>query len=133
MICSSSSRNRVSTTAVRPRVVTTRPSITNDGPSTGVAYLLWFFLALFSAHRFYLGRPGSAVLQILSYFVLIGFLWVLIDAFLIPGMVRQKKQAMRERMTMEALSYSPGEQVSYERGCDVAPAVASPAAALPAK
>jgi len=25
------------------------------------AYLLWFFLGIFGAHRFYLGRTGSAV------------------------------------------------------------------------
>jgi len=59
--------------------------VTNDGPSTAVAYLLWFFLGIVSGHRFYLRRPGSAILQILSYFVLIGFLWLLIDGFLIPA------------------------------------------------
>lgn len=58
--------------------------VANDGPSTGVAYLLWFFLGWISAHRFYLGRPATAILQILSYFILIGFIWLLIDAFLIP-------------------------------------------------
>ena len=47
--------------------------VTNDGPSTVVAYLLWFFLFIVSGHRFYLGRPGSAILQILSYCILIGF------------------------------------------------------------
>ncbi len=57
----------------------------NEGPSTGVAYLLWFFLGFVSAHRFYLGRPGTAILQILSYFILIGVVWLLIDAFLIPS------------------------------------------------
>lgn len=106
--------------------------ITNDGPSTGVAYLLWFFLAIVSAHRFYLGRPGTAILQILSYFVLIGFLWVLIDGFLIPGMVRQKKQAMRDRMTMEALSYSSADQAALDRPREVVPSTSS-TVALPAK
>ncbi|WP_213982099.1 TM2 domain-containing protein [Sphingomonas sp. dw_22] len=72
--------------------------VANDGPSVGVAYLLWFFLWFVSAHRFYLGRPGTAILQILSYFILIGFLWVLIDAFLIPGMVRDKNNEIRHRV-----------------------------------
>lgn len=72
--------------------------VTNDGPSTGVAYLLWLFLWWVSAHRFYLGRPGTAILQILSYFVLIGFIWVLIDGFLIPGMIRNKKDEIRTRV-----------------------------------
>ena len=55
--------------------------------SVVVAYLLWFFLWFVSAHRFYLRRPGSALLQICSYFILVGFVWLLIDALLIPGMV----------------------------------------------
>ncbi|NWM24864.1 TM2 domain-containing protein, partial [Escherichia coli] len=54
--------------------------VTNDAPSVVVAYLLWLFLWFVSAHRFYLGKPVSAILQILSYFVLIGFIWALIDA-----------------------------------------------------
>lgn len=67
-----------------------------------VAYLLWWFLGMFGAHRLYMGRIGSGVaLLLISVFsfllmvVLIGFvtifisfIWWLIDAFLIPGMVR---------------------------------------------
>lgn len=75
--------------------------VANDGPSVGVAYLFWFFLWFVSAHRFYLGRPGTAILQILSYFILIGFVWLLIDAFLIPGMVRDKKNAIRHQVMTE--------------------------------
>ena len=75
--------------------------VANDAPSTAVAYLLWFFLWFVSGHRFYLGRPGTAILQILSYFILVGFIWVLIDAFLIPGMIGERKNAIRsEVMTM---------------------------------
>jgi len=75
--------------------------VANDGPSTGVAYLLWFFLWFFSGHRFYLGRPGTAILQILSYFILIGFIWVLIDAFLIPGMIREKRNEIRQNIALQ--------------------------------
>lgn len=78
--------------------------VTNDGPSTAIAYLLWFFLWFVSGHRFYLGRPASAILQILSYFILIGFIWVLIDAFLLPGMLREKRAEMRQRLTVEMLA-----------------------------
>lgn len=77
--------------------------VTNEAKSVGAAYLLWFFLWFFSAHRFYLGRPGSAILQILSYFIIVGFIWVLIDAFLIPGMVQQQKDDVRRRLTADAL------------------------------
>lgn len=72
--------------------------VANDGPSKGVAYLFWFFLWFVSAHRFYLGRPGTAILQILSFFVLVGFFWALIDAFLIPGMIRDKQNAIRHHV-----------------------------------
>lgn len=67
-----------------------------------VAYLLWWFLGMFGGHRFYMGKIGSGLaLLLISVFsfllmaVLIGFVtifisftWWLIDAFLIPGMVR---------------------------------------------
>lgn len=75
--------------------------VTNDGRNVVVAYLLWFFLGVFSAQRFYLGRPGTALLQILSYFVLIGFFWWLIDFFLIPGMIRQSNEGLRRRLGAE--------------------------------
>jgi TM2 domain-containing membrane protein YozV len=75
--------------------------VTNDGPSTGAAYLLWFFTWWVSGHRFYLGRPGTAILQILSYFILVGFIWVLIDAFLIPGMIRDKRNEIRQDIAFQ--------------------------------
>lgn len=80
--------------------------VANDGKNIVVAYLLWFFLGLFSAHRFYLGRAGSAILQIVLYFVLVGFIWLLIDAFLIPGMVQQHREALRQRLTTEMLAHA---------------------------
>lgn len=71
--------------------------------SLGLAYALWFFLGVFGAHRFYAGRTGSAVgmliitlLSILLSVLLIGIvtflvisIWWIIDAFLIPGWIRQ--------------------------------------------
>jgi TM2 domain-containing membrane protein YozV len=75
--------------------------VSNDGKNVLVAYLLWFFLGVFSAHRFYLGRPGTAILQILSYFILVGFVWWVIDFFLIPGMVREENDALRRRLADE--------------------------------
>jgi len=77
--------------------------VTNDGPSIAVAYLFWFFLWFVSAHRFYLGKPVSAILQILSYFILIGFVWLLVDAVLIPGMIREKQDEIRHDL-MRALT-----------------------------
>lgn len=72
--------------------------VTNASKSAGVAYLLWLFTWPVSGHRFYLGRPGTAVLQIMSYFVVIGFVWLLIDGFLISGMIRDAQNRERTRL-----------------------------------
>ncbi len=53
--------------------------------SKGVAYLLWFFLGMFSAHRFYLEKNGTGILYLLT-FQLFGIGW-LIDLFILGGMV----------------------------------------------
>ena len=71
--------------------------------SLGVTFLLWWFLGVFGAHRFYLGRTGSAMMMLLLFLfslaltlVFVGFVgllavsvWWLVDAFLISGMVRE--------------------------------------------
>jgi TM2 domain-containing membrane protein YozV len=75
--------------------------VDNDAPTTGLAYVLWFFLGIFSAHRFYMGRPGSAILQILSYFVLIGVVWWIIDAFRMPAMVQERKDQLRGKLVKQ--------------------------------
>ncbi len=51
------------------------------------AYLLWFFLGFLSAHRFYLGKYGTAILYLFTG-QLFGIGWI-IDAFLINGMIEQ--------------------------------------------
>jgi len=55
--------------------------------SKGVAYLLWFFLGVFSAHRFYLKKNGTAIFFLLT-FQLLGIAWVF-DLFFLGGMVER--------------------------------------------
>ena len=67
-----------------------------------VAYILWFFLGWFAVHRFYAGRTMSGLVMLAVSLVswaltavAIGYLglgligiWLLLDLFLIPGMIR---------------------------------------------
>ena len=68
-----------------------------------VAYLLWFFLGGFGAHRFYMGRTrsgfgmlGLCVGSLVLTMVVVGFIglaalfvWAIVDAFLIPKWMEQ--------------------------------------------
>ena len=80
--------------------------------STGVAYLLWFFFGGIGAHRYYVGTTGAAVTMTLLFvlsliltpvgigifgFIVLG-LWVLIDAFLIPGAVSQRNMQLAQQL-----------------------------------
>jgi TM2 domain-containing membrane protein YozV len=92
--------------------------IANEAKSTGVAYLLWVFTGGLGGHRFYLGRAGSGLLMLFLFivgwatimvgvgaFLLIAVaLWVLIDAFLIPGMIQRDRNRLRSELTSQALN-----------------------------
>ncbi|MCF6306066.1 MAG: TM2 domain-containing protein [Rhodobacteraceae bacterium] len=89
--------------------------LTNEKKSSGVAYLLWFFLGGFAAHRFYLGYSGIAAAQLaliwggvlLSAVVIgiplliAGFIWVFIDVFLIGGLIESDTNQKRARIANE--------------------------------
>ncbi|MBS0562937.1 MAG: TM2 domain-containing protein [Proteobacteria bacterium] len=89
--------------------------LTNEKKSAGVAYLLWFFLGGFSAHRFYLGKPGVAAAQIAVIWgglllsviyigiplLIAGAIWLIVDVFLIGGLVESDAATKRARITNE--------------------------------
>ncbi|AMM86529.1 TM2 domain-containing protein [Martelella sp. AD-3] len=91
--------------------------VTNGAKSPAAAYLLWFFVGWAGAHRFYLGRPGSAIAMLLLNVVgwltavfIIGLvflavfgIWWLVDLFLISGMIDAQKSALRNSLTQQAL------------------------------
>lgn len=76
----------------------------NQKKSTGVAYLLWFFFGMFGGHRFYAGQTGTAIAQLILTITVVGMIvsgvWVLIDAFLIPGMLRKKNDELMQMLSM---------------------------------
>lgn len=81
--------------------------------SAGVSYLLWFFTGGVGGHRFYLGRTGSAVAQLilsilgwllilaaglgLLFLIPLG-IWLLVDLFLIPGIVSSRNGELMNRL-----------------------------------
>lgn len=81
--------------------------------SVVVAYLLLIFLGAFGAHRFYLGHIGTGLAQLalnvigwLLVIVVIGFiplsvlgLWLIVDLFLVPGMVQQQNVRLADSLT----------------------------------
>jgi len=80
--------------------------------SACIAYLLWFFFGGLGIHRFYLGRTGSGIAQLVLFIVSLiltfafigafGFIvlgiWVIVDAFLIPGISREHNEALMQRL-----------------------------------
>ncbi len=82
--------------------------------SMGVSYLLWFFLGGFGGHRFYNGKTGSAVAQLLmtifgiillaawglgALLLIPVWIWWLVDAFLIPGWVRAQNMLLATQLS----------------------------------
>lgn len=78
--------------------------------SQGVTYLLWLILGGIGAHRYYIGRTATGVVYTVLW--LSGFLlalipwiavgiWWIIDAFLIPGMVREKNMSIADSFAFD--------------------------------
>lgn len=90
--------------------------VANEAKSIGAAYLLWFFLGGVGAHRFYLGQKTTGLVMLVLLIVgiittpiMVGSvllmalgIWVLVDAFLIPGLVQKQKDETRRRLTSDA-------------------------------
>nr|MDJ0641218.1 TM2 domain-containing protein [Erythrobacter sp.] len=73
--------------------------------SVAATYLLWFFVGVFGAHRFYAGSKRTGVIQLALLFSIVGWLvllpWLFVDLFLIPGMVRDHNMQLIEEITYD--------------------------------
>ena len=90
--------------------------IVKSEKSMVVAYLLLIFLGHFGLHRFYLGRIGTAITQLVlslcgwaTVWILIGFIplsvvwiWLVADLFLTAGMVRRANDALHASVSAQA-------------------------------
>ncbi|WP_345816857.1 TM2 domain-containing protein (plasmid) [Paraburkholderia sp. PREW-6R] len=77
-----------------------------------LAFLLWFFLGYLGAHRFYAGKTVTAIVQLMLSliggglafagvgFVFIGLvgIWLFVDLFLLPGMIRRYNLSLAGRL-----------------------------------
>ena len=77
--------------------------LANEGKSMVLAYVFWFFLGFFSAHRFYL-KSNAAILQLILNFLVVGLIWTFIDLFLIPGMVNKAREDARTRIITQVMA-----------------------------
>jgi len=82
--------------------------VANEKPSTGAAYLLCLFFGALGIHRLYLGEKGTGIIMLILGITVIGLfvtaIWAFIDLFLIPGMIRQRMEETRQRLTIEAMA-----------------------------
>lgn len=85
------------------RLLAAQASAQNNQKSPTVALLLWLFLGVFGAHRFYLGDTGVGLGQLLT----LGGLgvWALLDVFFLFGRVRQvNEEALRSAYYQHGVS-----------------------------
>lgn len=76
-----------------------RQEVDSRKKSVAATWLLWLFLGGFGAHRFYLGRVGTGIAMLLTLGGLL--IWDLVDAFLIPGMLRANKRTVEAEILEE--------------------------------
>lgn len=76
----------------------------------------WFFIGGFGGHRFYLGKTGTAAAQLIitifGCFTLVPLIntgiWVLVDAFLILGIIRENTEDVRRQARLEVALIQQG-------------------------
>jgi TM2 domain-containing membrane protein YozV len=82
--------------------------VKSNGKSMIVGYILWYFLGLFGAHRFYTGRTGSAIAQLILSITLVGmiatFIWWVIDAFNLHNWIRSHNLVVESNTLQEIIS-----------------------------
>ena len=71
--------------------------------------MLCLLLGGLGAHRFYLGHTGTAIVQlilgVLGFVVFVTWpilwIWLLVDLFLVPGMVRAKNMEVADKFAFD--------------------------------
>lgn len=81
------------------------------GKNMVVAYVLWYFLGIFGGHRFYMGKIGTAVTQLILSITLVGTIvttiWWIVDAFLLHTWVKERNDYVENNIINQILIQKP--------------------------
>lgn len=92
-----------------------RRAYRQQAKSATTAFLLCFFLGIFGAHAFYLGRTGQGILRLmLSPLIIPGLIWELIDLFHIDHDVYEQNLKVAEDLVAQALLAVPNTSLEAE-------------------
>ncbi|MCL6456860.1 MAG: TM2 domain-containing protein [Gorillibacterium sp.] len=76
--------------------------VKNQGKNMVVAYVLWYFLGVVGGHRFYMGKTGSAVVQLILSITVVGLIvtliWWIVDAFQLHNWVKEHNYTIENRI-----------------------------------
>ncbi|WP_059041837.1 MULTISPECIES: TM2 domain-containing protein [Paenibacillus] len=90
--------------------------VKNQGKNMFVAYILWYFLGIFGGHRFYMGKIGTAVTQLILSLTVVGLIatgiWWIVDAFLVHTWVKRHNGEVENRI-IDRIFYDRGRSPEY--------------------
>jgi TM2 domain-containing membrane protein YozV len=82
--------------------------VKSNGKSMILGYVLWYFLGIFGGHRFYMGRTGTAITQLILSITVVGmiatFIWWVIDAFKLHVWIREHNLVVESNLLQEIIS-----------------------------
>ncbi|SDF29263.1 NINE protein [Limimaricola pyoseonensis] len=92
--------------------------VAREGKQYPTALLLALFLGPLGAHRFYLGRRGSAAMMLMLAVTVVGLavtlVWTLWDLVRLPRMVLDENRALRARLRDEHAARQEAQGLAAE-------------------